>query len=92
MKQYRELLLSKGFSLNEYSEGKFWELEVREDEKLKQRICNVFGADIELFVNGTDIDTLILQCVEDYTKCLFYYDCNSFDMPTEEFMKCVYEI
>ena len=25
---YRELLLSKGFSLNEYPEGKFWELEV----------------------------------------------------------------
>ncbi|OLA94868.1 MAG: hypothetical protein BHW64_01855 [Candidatus Melainabacteria bacterium LEY3_CP_29_8] len=92
MKQYRELLLSKGFSLNEYSEGKFWELEVREDEKLKQRICNVFGADVELFANGTDIDTLILQCAEDFTKCLFYYDCNSFDVETEDFMKYVSNI
>ena len=72
MKEYKQLLLSKGFSLNEYPEWKFWELEVREDEKLKERICNVFGADVELFANGTDIDTLILQCAEDFTRCLFY--------------------
>ena len=26
--EYRELLLSKGFSLNSYHEGNFWELEV----------------------------------------------------------------
>lgn len=45
---------------------------MREDEKLKERICNVFGADVELFANGTDIDTLILQCAEDFTRCLFY--------------------
>lgn len=90
--EYRELLLSKGFSLNSYHEGNFWELEVRENEELKERICKVFGADIELFVSGTDIDALILQCKEDYTKCLFYYDCNLFDMETEEFMKCVNKI
>ena len=89
MDEYRELLLSKGFSLNEYIEGEFWELVVKKDEKLKEKICKVFGADIELFVDGTDIDTLILQCKEDFTKCLFYYDCNPFDMETEEFMKCV---
>lgn len=92
MKEYKQLLLSKGFSLNEYPEGKFWELEVKEYEKLKERICKVFGANIELFVNGTDIDTLILQCTEDFTKCLFYYDCNPFEMETEEFMKCVSNI
>lgn len=92
MKEYKQLLLSKGFSLNEYPEGKFWELEVKEYEKLKERICKVFGANIELFVNGTDIDTLILQCTEDFTKCLFYYDCNPFEMETEEFMKCVNKI
>lgn len=92
MKEYKQLLLSKGFSLNEYPEGKFWELEVKEYEKLKERICKVFGANIELFVNGTDIDTLILQCTEGFTKCLFYYDCNPFEMETEEFMKCVNKI
>lgn len=91
-KAYKNLLIEKGFSLNSFPEGNFWELEVREDEKLKQRICNVFSADIELFANGTDIDTLILQCAEDFTKCLFYYDCNPFDVETEEFMKCVSKI
>lgn len=67
-------------------------MEIKDDEKLKERICKIFGADIELFVNGTDINTLILQCREDFTKCLFYYDCNPFDMCTEEFMKCVSKI
>ncbi len=38
----------------------------------KEHICKVFGADIELVdANTTDIDTLILQCTEDFTKCLF---------------------
>lgn len=92
MKKYEQLLTAKGFSLNEYPEGKFWELVIKDDEKLKEKICRVFGANIELFVNGTDIDTLILQCAEDFTKCLFYYDCNPFDMSTEEFMECVSEI
>lgn len=92
MKEYKKLLLSKGFSLNGYPEGKFLELEIKDDEKLKEKILKVFGANIELFINGIDIDTLILQCAEDFTKCLFYYDCNPFEMETEEFMKCVYEI
>lgn len=92
MAEYRELLLRKGFSLNEYPEGNFWELEVREDEELKERICEVFGADIELFISGTDVDALILQCKEDFTKCLFYYDCNPFYMETEEFIKCINEL
>lgn len=86
---YSNLLLQKGFSLNEYPEGKFWELQVTKDESLKKRICKIFGAYIEMLVNGTDIDTLILQCAEDFTKCLFYYDCNPFDMTTEEFMECI---
>lgn len=92
MAEYRELLLSKRFSLNSYPEGNFWELEVRENEKLKERICKVFGADIELFISGIDVDALILQCKEDFTKCLFYYDCNPFDMETEEFIKCINEL
>lgn len=92
MKKYKQLLLKKGFSLNRFPEGRFWELVVKDDEELKAKICRVFGANIELFVNGIDIDTLILQCAEDFTKCLFYYDCNPFEMETEEFMKCVYEI
>ena len=89
---YKELLETKGFSINEYPEGKFWEFVVEDDEELKYKICKIFGADIELFITRTDIDTLILQCAEDFTKCLFYYDCNPFDMETEDFMKCVYQM
>lgn len=93
-KLYKELLQSKGFELNTYPEGKFWELEIKDDEERKIRICKAFQADIELFdaSNISDIDTLILQCAEDFTKCLFFYDCNSWDMDTEEFMKCVEKI
>lgn len=91
---YSNLLKEKGFVLNTYPEGKFWELVVTDNENEKERICKVFGADIELFdSNTTDIDTLILQCAEDFAKCIFYYNCNSgkaaFDMETETFMKCV---
>jgi hypothetical protein len=89
---YKELLKSKGFSLNEYPEGKFWELVVENDEQLKEKLCNIFNAEIDLFTNGTDIDTLILQCTEDFTGCIFYYDCNPFDMGTKEFMNCITRI
>lgn len=89
---YKELLESKGFSLNTYPEGKFWEFVVETDEGLKKKICNIFQADIEEYIGNIDVDTLILQCAEDFTKCLFYYDCNSFDMKTEEFMECVGQI
>lgn len=84
-----KLLQSKGFSLNTYPEGKFWELTVEEDEWLKVKICKIFNAEIEVTVNGSDVETLILQCAEDFTKCIFYYGCNSFDMDTDDFMKCV---
>lgn len=90
--QYKELLETKGFSLNNYPEGNFWEFEVKEDEELKEKICKVFQADIELFDGGVDINTLILQCAEDFTKCIFYYDCNPWDMETEDFMKCIERI
>ncbi len=85
----QELLKRKGFSLNTYPEGKFWELEINDDDTLKEKVCNIFKANIELFVDGIDIETLILQCAEDFTKCIFYYDCNPFDMETDDFMKCV---
>lgn len=85
----KELLQSKGFSLNTYPEGKFWELTVEDDENLKVKICKIFNAEIEMTVNGSDIETLILQCAEDFTKCIFYYDCNPFDMKTDDFIKCV---
>lgn len=90
--EYNSLLQSKNFSLNSYPEGKFWELVVDRDEDFKKKICMVFSASIEILDVGVDIDTLILQCAEDFSKCLFYYDCNSYDMTTEEFMSCIKKI
>ena len=87
-----KLLQNKGFSLNAYPEGKFWELTVEDDENLKEKICKVFNVEIEVAANGSDVETLILQCAEDFTKCIFYYDCNQFDMKTEDFIKCVEKI
>lgn len=49
----------------------------------------MFQADIELFDGRVDIDTLNLQWAEYFTKCIFYYDCNPWDMEMEDFMKCV---
>ena len=88
---YRKLLESKGFVLNNYPEdGKFWELVIKDDEDLKQHICKVFKTDVELL--DSNIDKVILQCAEDYSRCVFYYDCNPYNMETEEFMKCVENI
>lgn len=90
---YSKLLKEKGFVLNTYPEGKFWEIVVTGDEIKKEHICKAFGADIELFGPGSiDIETLILQCAEDYTECIFYYDCNLYNMETSEFMRCVENI
>ena len=89
---YSKLLRSKGFTLNSYPEGNFWELVVEDSEEQKEHICNIFKADIDLYVHGADIETLILQCAEDFTRCIFYYDCNSWDVDTEEWIKCVEQI
>lgn len=70
--EYSELLKAKGFSLNSYPEGKFWEMIVTDNEDKKQHICNVFGADIELFdSNITDIDTLIFTVRRRFYKMYF---------------------
>ena len=90
---YSNLLKEKRFILNKYPEGNYRELEITDNEDMKEHLCKIFGANIELFdANTTDIDTLILQCAEDFSKCIFYYDCHPFDMKTEEFMMCVINI
>ena len=68
---YPKFLRSKGFTLNSYPEGKFWELVVEDSEEQKEHICNIFKADIDLYVHGADIETLILQCAEDFKGASF---------------------
>lgn len=89
---YDTLLKSKCFTLNQYPDAALWELVVENDEKQKRRICKIFNAVIDDFMDTTDIHTLILQCTEDFTGCVFYYDCNIWDIETSEFMECVEKI
>lgn len=37
---YAKILLEKGFSLNSYPEGKFWEVKIVEDVEKKVEVCN----------------------------------------------------
>lgn len=68
-KEYVEhLLKSKGFELNTYPDSVCWKFVTTDDEEMKDKICKIFGANIELYVGGTDIDTLILQCRDDFSK------------------------
>lgn len=90
---YEDLLREKGFRLNSFPEGKSWELVINnDDEERKIIICKSFSGAFDYMEDATGIDTLILQCAQDFSKCLFYYDCNSFNMSTEDFKKCVSQI
>lgn len=89
---YKLLLESKGFVLNEYPEGRLWELVEENDEDVKIHICEVFNAVIDTDENGTDIETIILQCDENYCNCIFCYDSMPYDMSTEEFIECISKI
>lgn len=92
MSKMEQLLQSAGFKLNSYPEGNFWELVIKDDETKKEKIATIFGAVFDNCTGVPDIDTLILQCDEKFSNCLFYYDCNSWDMATDEFVKCVEKI
>ena len=79
-----EILKRKGFSLNTYAmDGALWEFEEKENEELKEKLCEIFNIDAEL------PETIILQCREDFTNCIFYYDCNVIDMDAMDFVECV---
>ena len=89
---YNSLLESKGFTLNQYPDAALWELVVENNEEQKRHICKIFHAVIDDFMDMTDIHTLILQCTDDYTQCVFYYDCNIWDIETNQFIECVEKI
>ena len=78
-----QLFKNKGFLLNIYSLEILWEFIVKDDDILKEKLCKIFGVDIY------EPETIILQCRENFTNCIFYYDCNVIDMNTEDFIKCV---
>ena len=77
------MLKRKGFSLNVYTLEILWEFEVEKDEELKAKLCKIFGVDVE------EPEKIILQCRENFTNCIFYYDCNVIDMDAMNFIECV---
>ena len=77
------ILKRKGFSLNVYTLEILWEFTVKDDEELKEKLCKIFGVNVE------EPETVILQCRENFTNCIFYYDCNVIDMDATDFMECV---
>lgn len=46
---------------------------------------------VKMYTNPkiTNFQMKTVRTAENFTKCIFYYDCNSFDMDTNTFMKCV---
>ena len=77
------ILKRKGFSLNVYTLEILWEFEAKKDEELKAKLCKIFGVDVE------EPEKIVLQCRENFTNCIFYYDCNVIDMDAVNFIECV---
>ena len=77
-----QIMKNKGFSLNVYDLEILWEFEA-EDVELKTKLCKIFGVDVG------EPEKVILQCRENFTNCIFYYDCNVIDMEAVDFIECV---
>lgn len=77
------ILKRKGFSLNVYTLEILWKFEASEDAELKEKLCKIFGVDVE------EPEKVILQCRENFTNCIFYYDCNVIDIEATDFIECV---
>jgi hypothetical protein len=80
------ILINKGFSLNEYDgHGKYYEL-VETDESLVEKILNVAG----IGYDPEDVDEkVILQCKEDFSNKLIYVDGNVWGLSDDEFDKII---
>jgi hypothetical protein len=72
----KEILIQKGFELNEYPEGRFFELCTTEENKM----VNILGDDYR-----GDENTVILQLKEDFTNKLLCVDCNVWNLTDAEF-------
>jgi hypothetical protein len=76
-----EKLINKGFELNEYKEGKYYELEETEETKI-QKILMV--ADVDYNPESID-EKVILQTKEDFNNPLICVDCDVWELTEEEF-------
>lgn len=79
-----QLLLSKGFILNKYNSGNYYEY-IREDiDDSVREIGKLFG-----FNQDYISEEFILQCDESFGICIVYVDGNSFRIDEDEFFYAV---
>lgn len=78
-----ELLLNKGFSLNTYPQGKYYEFQTTEDSIIEKILITAkYGYDPS-FLD----ETVILQMKEDFTRKIICIDGNVWDLTDEELDK-----
>lgn len=71
-----KLLISKGFELNNYPEGEYYELVTTD----KDIISKILGIDYM-----GDEEKLIIQMKKNYNKKIICIDCNIWDLSDKEF-------
>jgi hypothetical protein len=74
----KELLLEKGFELNTYPQGKYFEFVTKDDKVIEKILTSDYMGDEE---------TVILQLKEDFSNKLFCEDANVWDLTNEQFME-----
>lgn len=74
----KELLLEKGFELNTYPQGKYFEFVTKDDEVMEK----ILGEDYT-----RDEESVILQLKEDFSNKLLCEDANVWDLTDEQFME-----
>lgn len=73
-----ELLVSKGFSLNEYPEGKYYEFSTTDDDVISNILDDEYMGDEE---------KVILQLKENFSNKLICVDGNVWNLPDAELDK-----
>jgi hypothetical protein len=73
----KELLLSKGFELNTYPQGKYFEFVTTDTEVMEK----ILGEDYM-----GDEESVILQLKEDFSNKILCEDTNIWDLTDEQFM------
>ena len=77
-----EKLLIKGFKLNTYSEGKYYEYITNDINVIEKLVDELFG----------DEEILVLQCDENFENCKMCIDSNIWDLEQNEFIQLVEEL
>lgn len=78
-----ELLINKGFKLNKYPEGKYYEFTTKEDELMSKILKDDYDGMTSV---------VIIQLKEDFTNKIMCVDCNVWNLSDIEFENILKEI